>query len=147
MLQRLWEGRKNEEGLSERADTLARNKKSVYNSGGSVTQLSFSCSWLRNPILRQKCWVKGKIALLRKPAILGRRWTQVPKNHLPTINQWAKGFYFLFFLFFHLFRAPFLAYGDSQARGSNRSYSCWPTPQQLRIQAMSVTYTTAHSNT
>ena len=28
--------------------------------------------------------VKGKIALLRKPAILGRRWTHVPKNQLPT---------------------------------------------------------------
>ena len=38
----------------------------------------------KNPILRHKCWVKGKIALLRKLAILGRKWTHVLKNQLPT---------------------------------------------------------------
>ena len=34
-----------------------------------------------------------------------------------------------------LFRAVPMAYGSSQARGSNRSWSCWPTPQpqQRRI--------------
>ena len=31
--------------------------------------------------------MKGKIALLRKPAILRRRWTHVPKNQLLTGNQ------------------------------------------------------------
>ena len=50
---------------------------------------------------------------------------------------------------FWLFRATPMAYGGSQARGSNRSYSCQPQPQpqQCQIQAASVTYTTAHSNT
>ena len=41
--------------------------------------------------------------------------------------------------------AALVAYGGSQARGP-RSYSCWPTPQPHQIQAVSVTYTTAHSN-
>ena len=47
-----------------------------------------------------------------------------------------------------LFRASPTAYGSSQARSWNRSYGCWPTPQpqKLGIQAMSVIYTTAHSN-
>lgn len=31
-----------------------------------VTELWFCCSSLKNPILRDKYWVKGKIALLRK---------------------------------------------------------------------------------
>ena len=50
--------------------------------------------------------------------------------------------------FFCLFRATPVAYGGSQARGSNWSYSCWPTPQpqQRHIWATSVTYTIAHSN-
>ena len=45
---------------------------------------------LRIQYLRDRCWRKGKIALLRKPAILGRRWTHVPKNQLPIANQWAR---------------------------------------------------------
>ena len=45
-----------------------------------------------------------------------------------------------------LFRAVPVAYRSSQARGSNRSYSCQPMPQQLRFQGVSETYTTAHSN-
>ena len=47
-----------------------------------------------------------------------------------------------------LFRAPPVAYGWSQARGSNQSCSCWPTPrpQQRQIWAVSSTYTTAHGN-
>ena len=49
------------------------------------------------------------------------------------------------FFFSFLFRAEPMAYGGSQARGSNQSCSCWPMPQQHRIQAESVTYTTAHS--
>ena len=38
--------------------------------------------------------------------------------------------------------------GGSQARGLNRSCSCWPIPQpkQRQIQAASATYTTAHGN-
>ena len=55
------------------------------------------------------------------------------------------GFFFLlfFFLGLHLWhiQAPRL--------GSNRTYSCWPTPQvqQRGIQATSAIYTSAHSNT
>ena len=37
---------------------------------------------------------------------------------------------FFFFFFFLLFRATFMAYGGSQARGSCWSYRCRPTPQQ-----------------
>ena len=49
--------------------------------------------------------------------------------------------------FFFFFKAIPAAYGGSQAR-DQISYSCQPTPQsqQLRIQAASVTYTTAHGN-
>ena len=50
--------------------------------------------------------------------------------------------------FFCLFRATPETYGGSQARGRNRSYSCWPTPQpqQDQIRAAYATYTTAHGN-
>ena len=53
-----------------------------------------------------------------------------------------------FFFFFCFFKAAPAAYGGSQARGSNQSFSCWPTPQpqQCRIQAVSVTDTTALGN-
>ena len=44
-----------------------------------------------NP-LRDKCWVKGKIALLRKPVMLGRRWTHIPKNKLPAADLGARVF-------------------------------------------------------
>ena len=58
-------------------------------------------------------------------------------------------FLLLLLFCFLLFRATPGACGSSQARGSNRSCNCWPAsqPQQHRIQAASVTYTTAHSNT
>ena len=57
-------------------------------------------------------------------------------------------FGFFFVCLFLLFRAASVAYGDSQTRGSNWSYSCWPTPQpqQHEIRATSATYTTAHGN-
>ena len=59
--------------------------------------------------------------------------------------------FFLIYFFLFFFSATPETYGGSQAKGlirSNRSYSCWPTPQpqQRQILAMSVTYTTAHSN-
>ena len=40
----------------------------------------------KNLILRDKTWAKGKAALLRKLAVLGRRWTQVPKNEISTLH-------------------------------------------------------------
>lgn len=33
---------------------------------------------------------KRKDALLGKPAILGRRWTHVPKNQLPVASWWSR---------------------------------------------------------
>ena len=47
-----------------------------------------------------------------------------------------------------LFRVTPIAYGSSQARGQNWSYSCQPTsqPQQYRIQVTSATYITSHNN-
>ena len=54
------------------------------------------------------------------------------------------GFFFLSFVF----SGPHLWHIEVPRLGSTRSYSCWLTPQlqQLEIQAMSVTYTTAHGN-
>ena len=48
--------------------------------------------WLfKNLILRDKSWAKGKAALLRKLAVLGRRWTQVPKNfHSPCLLRFYR---------------------------------------------------------
>ena len=56
-------------------------------------------------------------------------------------------FFFFFFFFFCLFRTALEAYRNSQARGSNRSCSCWPIPQpqQCSIWATSEMYTTAHN--
>ena len=53
-----------------------------------------------------------------------------------------------FFFFFLLFRAKPKAYGSSQARGWIRAVAASPIPQpqQCRIWAMSLTYTTAHAN-
>ena len=50
--------------------------------------------------------------------------------------------------FFFPPRAVPMAYGSSQARGVNWSSSCRPTPQpqQCRIWAASLNYTTAHGN-
>ena len=56
-----------------------------------VTELTFGYLSLKNPILRDKCSVKGKITLVRKLAILGRRWTHVPKNQFLTANEGARG--------------------------------------------------------
>ena len=70
--------------------------------------------------------------------------------------QWPGKYRFLSYLKgdrsyenFLLFSATPVADGSSQARGSsNQSCSCQliPQPQQSQIQAVSVTYTTAHSN-
>ena len=59
--------------------------------------------------------------------------------------------FFLFFVYLFLplsFRATPKAHGGSQARVLIRAVAAWPTPQpqQCQIQAVSVTFTTAHSN-
>ena len=58
------------------------------------------------------------------------------------------GFWDFVFICFCFFRAALRACGGSQARGSNQSYSCQPTPQPqpCRIRATSATSTTAHGN-
>ena len=63
----------------------------------------------------------------------------------PTVFQLSL---FLILFIFFLFRAAPVAYGRSQVRGSNQSYSCQPTPQpqQQRIWATSATYITVHGN-
>ena len=48
--------------------------------------------------------------------------------------------------FFLIFRAAPAAYGGSWPRVQIRSCLLWCMTQQCQIQAMSVTYTTAHSN-
>ena len=72
------------------------------------------------------------------------------KLSLCRINIWL--FYVKRAFFFFLFRAALAEYGSSQARGwsgAKRSYGCWPIPQpqQCRIWATSVIYTTAQGNT
>ena len=68
------------------------------------------------------------------------------------IAKLSDQFYFLFspllLLLLLLFRAAPAVYGGSQARGLIRATSCQPTPQpqQHRIQAASVTYTTAQGD-
>ena len=47
----------------------------------------FSYSLLKNPILRDKCGIELKIALLRKAAVLGRQRTNAPKNQLLFADQ------------------------------------------------------------
>ena len=55
----------------------------------------------------------------------------------------------LFFFFFFFFLGPHLQHMEVHRLGLNGSCSCRPTPQpqQCRIRASSVTYTTAHCNT
>ena len=57
---------------------------------------------------------------------------------------------FVFDLFFFFVKAKPVAYGSSQAIGRIRAIAAGlcpePQPQQPRIRATSVTYTTAHSN-
>ena len=55
-------------------------------------------------------------------------------------------FFFFFFLFFCLFRAAPEAYGGSQAGGLIGAAAVSLCHSHSKIQAVSVTYTTAHSN-
>ena len=69
--------------------------KRMWTLTPSVTELRFTCSSLRHPIPRDKRQVKGKTALLRRMAILGRRQTHEPKNNprvcsnLCPLSQWC----------------------------------------------------------
>ena len=82
------------------------------------------------------------------------KWQRLPISP-PHLARYARhssfiSFFFvvLFLVFFCLFRATPAAYGGSQTRGSNQSYSYrpMPQPQQCQIQAASSTYTTAHGH-
>ena len=55
-------------------------------------------------------------------------------------------FYLFIYLFIYHFRAAPMAYGGSQPRVSNWSWSHSPMAHQHRIQDVSVTYTTAHGS-
>ena len=61
------------------------------------------------------------------------------------LAQSEAGVQSLNFFFFLLFRVAHVAYGGSQARDQIGAVAA-PQPQQRRIQATSVTYTTAHSD-
>ena len=68
----------------------------------------------------------------------------------PILKVWHNSSSSSFFFFFCPFRAASTAYGSSQGRGWIRAAAaalCHTQPQQRWIQAMSVTYTTAHGNT
>ena len=58
---------------------------------------------------------------------------------------WFSCFYFFFLM---LFRAALTGIWKLPSKGLNQSCSCWPVPQpqQHKIWAASVTYTTAHGN-
>ena len=79
--------------------------------------------------------------------LLRLHWKWRPK----IVTFWVVFFFAVFFLGFVclFFRATPVACGSSQAKGWDQSCSCWPTshPEQHQIQATSVTYTAAHSNT
>lgn len=45
----------------------------------------------KNPTLKDKCWVKGRISLLGKLVILGEKLMHVPRNQLPIMGR-GKGF-------------------------------------------------------
>ena len=86
------------------------------------------------------------------PSVLSRWRNHFPEtlqtSHLLLPHAPTPRLFVCFVLFcFLLFRAVPDAYGSCQARGPVRA-SCQPTsqPQQLGIQAASVTYTTGHSN-
>ena len=99
----------------------------------------------------------------------GRRWSSSSKNIeqdsdlslqlVEVQTSRLEGFFFCFFVFwilfcFVLFLFLFLIFGATPVaiwmfpgQGSNMCYSCWLTsqPQQCRIRAVPMTYTTAHS--
>ena len=59
-------------------------------SGCSSYEIQFWLLIVKNPALRNKCWVKRNVALLL--AILGWKWTYVSKNQLSIVNQGARAF-------------------------------------------------------
>ena len=74
------------------------------------------------------------------------RWERIYQSTPILIIIKDRNIFVFIFNFFFLFRATPMAYGSSQAKGSNQSCSWWPTPQQHQIQAVSATYTTACGN-
>ena len=76
-----------------------------------------------------------------------RLWFSTLSEHiLRSLSLSCVGPEICFYLF--IFLGPHLWHMEVPKLGTNRSYSCWPTPwpQPCQIWAMSVTYTTAHSN-
>ena len=63
-------------------------------------------------------------------------------------SPFSSSSFFFFFFFFYLFQDCTCGIQRFPGQGSNRGYSCWPTPdpQQHRIWATSLTYTIAHGN-
>lgn len=67
-------------GDSEDGEQSSFGGKIVLLNSGLVACCSRIQYW------ETQCWIEGKITLLRKGTILGRRWTCVPKKQLPIVN-------------------------------------------------------------
>ena len=63
------------------------------------------------------------------------------------MKAWITCFCFVFCFFFFAFQGHTCGIWRFLGQGLNRSYNCWPMPQQQEIQAASGTYTSAHSTT
>ena len=104
-------------------------------------------------------WAPEVHALGHTPCLWDLYWTiswpvsvlvlgcwQHPHPACPEMQQ-AIGFFFFFFFAFAFYGLT-CGIWRFPGKGSNRSYSCWPTPrpQQRRIQDASATCTIAHGN-
>ena len=105
----------------------------IYNNLYSL-KLNFEIQWSKNPSKRA-----GKVNKIKKQ--------NCQKENKDNIYVFHFSFFFLSFVFC-LFRALPHSIWRFPGWGSNRSCSCWPTPepQQRQIQDAPETYTTAQHN-
>ena len=113
--------------------SLAINSENIFLRVHSVKNYAFIASYWRSSSSEQE--VEATQGILSKKKII--------------IVRKLGGLSSILFFDFLLFRAKPVAYGGSQPRGWIGAASGWPTPQpqQCKIPAMSVAYTTAHGNT
>ena len=69
-----------------RAETYKPLMKEVKEdlSSWECSRTQLAAHQLKDPMPRDRCWVNGKVALLRKRAALEKRGAHVPKNQLPS---------------------------------------------------------------
>ena len=109
-----------------------------------ATPMTHGCSWTKSHpqpwptilLWLWQCWILNPLPQARNKPV-------IPP---PPVPLYADSFFFFFSIF--AFVDHICSIWNFQGLGSNRSYSHWPMPQpqQLHIWAVSVTYTTAHSN-